>query len=363
MENTPQPNTSLPPAPQIIPINPPLAAPIPPSTYAPVAPVVAEPIQPANPFFGPANTAAQPVPVVAPVAPIAPIYPATTQVVPADAIIAGVPIPPVKKKISKKIALFIIGGVVLLLAIAAVVFYFVYFNITKEDYQKAATAGTELVTLEAKSRESLQAVTGTATNQPSFKTVEDVTSAVNSATSSLATYETAVKAYDSQKALHNGDVNKLYDAFKKKYSFYTDFSTAYTSAASKAITASTKCSADFKNLADSKSYDEYKKRSDACRAELVSAQSVSDPDWKNLLTAYVNFLDSAAPIYKTIYASSDTKDYTAAYAAIKDLTPVVKTYGDASKAFIASVTDRYKATDGVTASLNAVTDLLNKKAE
>ena len=364
MDNTPQENNPVPSDPQITPISPPVGALVPVTIDVPTEPVVIEPTQSANPFFGSANTSNQPAPVAAPVTFVTPTDPATTDTVASAFVpIAGVPTPPVKKKMSKKITLLITGGAVLLLVVATVILYFIYFNITKEDYQNAATAGTELVKLEAKSRESLQAFTGTAGKQPHFETVESVTSAMNNATDSLATYETAVKAYGSQKALHDGDVQKLYETFKKKYSVYTNFSSAYSLAASKATTALTKCSADLKNTEYSRSYDDYKKQSDTCRADLVSAQGVSDPDWKNLLNAYVTYLDSSTPFYKTIYAVSTSIDLTATYAAINDLNAISKTFTDATRIFIANVSDRYKATDGVTASLIAVTDLLNKKAE
>ena len=124
MENTPQQNNELPPEPQVAPINPPAEAPAPATSYAPAEPVSAEPIQPVNPFFGPVNTSVQPSPSVVPATFVAPVDAgATTTTEPAATPVTGVPTLPVKKSISKKIIILVIGGVVSLLAITVVFFY------------------------------------------------------------------------------------------------------------------------------------------------------------------------------------------------------------------------------------------------
>jgi len=318
----------------------------------------AEPVQPsvASPFFSAANTAPQPT-AGAPTAPSAPIDPTVAP--------GAAPQPPVTPpaKRSKKPLLFAGIGAVVLLAIAAAIFFFVYFSISKEDYKQAAAATADITTLEKKSRESLQLITGTAEKQPTFTTTEAVSKAMSDVTTSLTAYQTAIDTFDKQKALHDGDVSKLYKTFKTNYNAYVDFSTSYTSSASKALGASTKCTEAYKDAPATPTYDTYQKQTATCRAALVAAQEVSDPDWKAFIKAYITYLDAAGPVYKEFYAGTTSNDYTAAFAALKKLTPATEAYTTASKSVTDHIAKRYKETDNITTSFKAVSDALDKKAQ
>lgn len=328
----------------------------------PLAPAVEAPAQPVNPFFNAADT-----PLVSsvdsssapfatpPVVPIVPVVPLGS-----SPVVGGVPTP---KKTNKKLALIIGAGAALLLIVAAALVYFIYFNITKADYQKAVTASSELVTLEAKSRDSLKVIVSTDDKQPAPKTVDEVTKIVKSATDDFTAYQTSVKAYDKQKALRDGDVSKAYKAFKTKYDAYQTYTLAYTQSIGLVLEASVKCSDAFKEISLTDTYDAYKKQSDVCRAALVSAQDTNDADWKSFVTAYIAYLDATLPIYKDFLASFAAKDYTAGMAAAEKLTPISKKFTDESKKMTENINKNFKATEGVASSFKTVTDLLDKKAK
>lgn len=343
------------------PISPPVDVPAQ-SSVPPQAPVadLSAPIQPVNPFFNAANTATvPPANLNVPTDPTIPISP-----VEGTPVVGGVPS---AKKINKKLILIIGAGVVLLLVIAAVLVYFLYFNITKADYQKAFTASSELVTLEAKSRDSLASITGSDGKQPSFATVAESTKAVTDTTDAFTAYQTAVKSYDQQKALHDGDVGKAYKEFKTKYNNYQTYTLAYTKSINSTLAAFIKCTDIFKvesnnGQSETPTYDKYKKQSDDCRAVLVSAQNTADPDWKSFITAYITYLDEGVPVYKDIYASIAANDYNGVVSKFSALTPITKKLTDATKLLADNITKRFKDTDGSAQSFKVVTDLLDKKA-
>lgn len=333
-----------------------------PSSIPPQVPVVdpSEPIQPVNPFFNAANTATvPPANLNVPTDPAMPI-----SAVEGTPVVGGASS---AKKINKKLLLIIGAGVILLLVIAAVLVYFLYFNITKADYQKAFTASAELVTLEAKSRDSLASITGSDGKQPSFATVAESTKAVTDTTDAFTAYQTAVKSYDQQKALHDGDVGKAYKDFKTKYNTYQTYTLAYTKSINSTLAAFIKCTDIFKvesnnGQSETPTYDKYKKQSDDCRVVLVSAQNTADPDWKSFITAYITYLDEGVPVYKDIYASIAANDYNGVVSKFSALTPVTKKLTDATKLLADSITKRFKDTDGSAQSFKVVTDLLDKKA-
>ena len=318
------------------------------------------PVQPISPFFNPTNTAT--IPPANLNAPAGPAMPST----PVEGTYAGGSMPSTRK-ISKKLFLIIGAGVVLLLVVVAILVYFLYFNVTKADYLKAFTASSELVTLEAKSRDSLSSITGSNGKQPSFATVAESTKAVTDTTDAFTAYQTAVKSFDQQKALHDGDVGKAYKEFKTKYNAYQTYSLAYTKSINSTLAAFVKCSDIFKAKSDNgksvtPTYDSYKKQSDDCRAVLVSAQNTSDPDWKSFITSYITYLDEGVPVYKNIYASIAANDYSNIVAKFGALTPVTKKFTDATKLLADSITKRFNDTDGSAKSFKVVTDLLDKKA-
>jgi hypothetical protein len=337
----------------------PVPAPVETATPAPTpfggVPVASQPV---NPFFNPTDT----VPIVSTSPPAGSGIPAIP--VQGTPVVGG--IPPLKK-FNKKLLLIIGAGLALLLVVVAVLVYFLYFNITKADYQKALTASTDLVTLEAKSRDSLSSITGSAGKQPSFATADESTKAVTAAINDFTAYQTSVKNYDQQKALHDGDVGKSYKEFKTKYDVYQKYVLAYTKSINSTLEASTKCTDIFKAKSDkaqseTPTFDAYKKQSDDCRAVLVSAQNTDDPDWKSFITAYITYLDEGVPVYKDIYASIAANDYNGVVSKFGNLTPITKKFTDAAKVLADNIAKRFMDTDGSAQSFKAVTDLLDKKA-
>ena len=239
MDNTPQNQPPVPPAPEPTPITPPVETPVTPveslavetPTAAPVveapiaaAPVVAPVAEPVaapapNPFGGPVTASAEPA-----ANPFAAANPVSTDPLTPAGVVAPVVVPgstpestpePTPGKSKKKLIVLIsaiVGGLILL-AGAALAVYFLFFHISKEDYQQAFNQ----VTVVQDKYTSGGSISG------------------DSAADSLAEAKTAYESFKTEsaklselKALRNDkDLKAVYDAYEKKEKNYVSFADGF----------------------------------------------------------------------------------------------------------------------------------------
>ena len=218
--------------------------------------------------------------------------------------------PPKKSKKGLIIGL-IVGGVVLLAAIAGVVIWLMMSTVSKADYQKAADAYTELKTV-------ADDMSTTSTSATSISSID-----TDNMSTKVDTFETKLKSMKDLKAMNDSEVKAAYDKL-------TDPVTKKIAAMRATITflkASKDCGTS--------SYIS-KSSVDTCTAALKSAKG----QWTELNT----FIDALVAYYQSTSSGSSSSAYT--------------NLSDASKA-INTTTNKY--TTDVTDALNALKDVIDKK--
>ena len=327
------------------------------------------PIQPQA--FNPQPAPAQPV--AAPQAPVAPVQPQPAYqnqpYQPSGPIVAPMgggypggpaPLPPRKSKKGLIITLISVGAA-LIIAAVFIILYFTLWTVRPQDYKAAADTTNGLSSLDKTSRDDLDKIINPGTSQ----TAEQLTEASDKASKSLSAYEDAVKKLDSERALRDDSIKKLYDTYKDKLKAYTDFANNYLESAKIGRAAILACSDYSKKFSDSDSlsYDDYKKLYlDPCKAELSKASNIKDEDLKKVINGYSTYLDDSAPAVKKVYEALSAKDYSAYTSAAKELQPISTKFSDISKDASDNIKKRYDATKGTTDASDDLLKALNAKA-
>ncbi len=308
--------------------------------------------------------AEQPIPQAAPAVPVyqeQSVTPAGQMVAPVGGYPGGpAPLPPRKSKKGLIITLISVGAV-LIIAAVFIILYFTLWTVRPQDYKAAADITNGLSSLDKTSRDDLDKII----NPGSSQTAEQLTEASDKASKSLSTYEDAVKKLDSERALHDDSIKKLYDTYKDKLKTYTDFANNYLESAKIGRAAILACSDYSKKFSDSDSlsYDDYKKLYlDPCKAELSKASNIKDEDLKKVINGYSTYLDDSAPAVKKVYEALSSKDYSAYTSAAKELQPISTKFSDISKDASDNIKKRYDATKGTTDASDALLKALNEKA-
>lgn len=260
----------------------------------------------------------------------------------------------------KKYVLLGIGGFILAAIIAAVVVYFVNFNISKQDYQNAASAAQPVSTQSAEAVSAMDAIVNSKDTDPK-KLLEKI----DTAETKLASLKTANEELQGKKALNAGDIRDLNATFKKDYESFYDYSTTYTSSAKIAYGATSGCADVFKEKSPSTNTDfsKYKEANSDCRAKLTKAAGeIKDEDLKKVLVSYSTYLNDTLPITESIYKNMKTFNLDDFAKVQKDLQPFTKAYGDSLKSATENLQKRYKELGDMQGSLKTLTEAIDKKA-
>lgn len=121
---------------------------------------------------------------------------------------------------NKSKMLLIIGGALLALAAIAVAVWFVFFNITKEDYKKAETTMSDIQALYDKSGDKMTAYTTELSS--SYSSESEVTAAKDDFNQTFGDYNSRVDGLKNQKAMRDNEVKKRYDEFADKNKKYAE---------------------------------------------------------------------------------------------------------------------------------------------
>jgi len=333
---TPTPAENPTPAPSAIP------APEAPASYA-AEPVVA-PVTPA-PEATPAPTTPNPFGASATSAPVSPFGAAagSTQPVgpigsaPAGSVPAYTPGDPKKKKIILLSA--IIGGIIVLLG-AALAVYFLFFSVTKADYQKAYDQVK--IVRDASSSSNV-----------SLGSSED---SVANAKESYEKFKTENAKLASLKAFRgDSELKEKYDAYNAKAKAYIKFADDFIpsleafAAATKEVTGSSG-SASFSSATFQKTIDAYK------------AADIKDPSLKAFVDSTVAAYEEMLPQVKIYESSSSTSAQKS--AAIKAMTATITKLSTAGKTMSDDLKERTEAvkyTDELNELGKATTAKLNAK--
>jgi len=241
--------------------------------------------------------------------------------------------------------------------IIAAVIYDTTYSLTKADYGKAAAAAPQLLKLQQASAKATQgAINPDSSNLKNTDGASSVTLAANTA---LTTYTDAVKAFDSQHALHDAAIKTSYNRFKSASDAYVNFTNSYLNSTVTVGAATSDCKTAFTTKTTDTTFQAYLNAANLCLSAL-NAKPISDPDLKTFATAYIDFINSSLPIYQKIYqAQGESQAEIDAQTA--KLTPLTDTFTAKSKAANADITTRYKALPDITAAYNSFMADLNKK--
>jgi len=246
------------------------------------------------------------------------------------------PTPPVAAKSKKPfIIAAIIGGVVLVAAIAAVLF-FVFMNVSKQDYAAATTQYNKVSSANSKLATEVPSLTSDVTRADDATFNKDV----ETVESAIAALKTENEALGKLKAVKVGEGSKLYNQFDTKLTAYLAYGSDLVSSIKAVRPALVKCS----DVSDAKDTTSRVTALKACSTAFNEVGSIANAEFKTYIdTVKVKYAD-----YTTTYESiaALTSPYGAQYDQYKTLRDKMYSIQDdisaASKEFTASQDKRDK---------------------
>jgi predicted nuclease with TOPRIM domain len=240
------------------------------------------------------------------VSPVAPEVPATPQNIAAPVQTPQAPKPSDKKKIILIAA--IVGGVVLLVGIAFVV-YSLLFSVSKKDYQEAKRQYNDVSIASAGLTSDVASVSYTLNDEDDA----DFNDAAKEAEASIEKIKTENTELSKMKAVRVGEGAKLYKAFNDKVDAYLAYATGLIDSVKNLRPAMTTCN----KVSDAKDANSRVAALKACSSELQGVTDIPNAEMK----AFIGTLASAYGDYATVYEqiSALSNPYGSQYEQYKTL--------------------------------------------
>jgi hypothetical protein len=291
----------------------------------------------ANPFGAPVSSDAPVNPFAAAAAPVAPAIIGSSP--------NSDPLPTPGGKSKKKLIILIsaIVGALIVLGGAALAVYFIFFNVTHADYQKAYDQVSAL-------RDKYSA--GDSISSGSSKDT------VDAAKTAYADFKTENAKLGDLKALKvDKDLNAKYKAYDTKAKAYIAFGDVFMPSLDRFVAANDQVAAlgsgssSFTSVNIQKTIDIYK-----------GIQDIGDPTLKAFVDSTVAVYEEILPQIKIYESSSSTSSQKyAAISAISDSSKKISTAGSKMSDDLDAKTKDVSLSDTLNSLGQAVTDKLNKK--